>query len=482
VCMTSNLGAQDFGSGPFGLARGTSGGDTHARSHFTDALRDFLRPELFNRIDRVVPFLPLGPETIGRIAQREIELIARRDGVLRRNLRLEVSPAAVEHLARAGYDPVYGARPLKRRVEQDLLTPLAEATNQYAPATPLEARVDVSGGGLAVEVWAAKCEQATGQDSSVAELVHRASAVRRRAQAVVASPAYLALQNELFTLDRLIKRKDAHAGRRFVDPAQRERIKRLEAIDEGLRALRRDVEAAEDAILLNLYEGAPLPDSSQQADGRLALSEVRADEFLLHLLSLAYPHPHAITLGLFGGSAGALFGLAHAYREALLAGRSEGRTGIELPAAGVAVSYYTRLGKATLQRTTVSAEDVATFFAETSPGVLGIVLAGTGSFARARFEGEGGLHVLQQDRDVNPQPVWVDTSTESSADYRPPKDVEFRVALAGRRRRTYTLERREADDAATGQTYRWSGKGMSEAVVAAAAEQLRRRAEAILAT
>jgi hypothetical protein len=75
--------------------------------------------------------------------------------------------------------------------------------------------------------------------------------------------------------------------------------------------------------------------------------------------------------------------------------------------------------------------------------------------------------------------MWVDASTASAADYRPPKDVEFRVALAGQRRRTYTLDRREADDGATGETYRWT-RGMSEAIAAAAAERLRRRAEAAL--
>src|SRR5207342_2926265 len=59
VVMTSNLGAGSFGSGPFGLSRADSSGREHARVHFTHAVQSFLRPELFNRIDRIVPFLPL---------------------------------------------------------------------------------------------------------------------------------------------------------------------------------------------------------------------------------------------------------------------------------------------------------------------------------------------------------------------------------------------------------------------------------------
>jgi hypothetical protein len=60
--------------------------------------------------------------------------------------------------------------------------------------------------------------------------------------------------------------------------------------------------------------------------------------------------------------------------------------------------------------------------------------------------------------------------------------VEFRVALAGQRRRTYTFDRKEADDAATHQTYRWTGKTLRDALSAAMAENLRRRAEAGLSS
>jgi hypothetical protein len=71
----------------------------------------------------------------------------------------------------------------------------------------------------------------------------------------------------------------------------------------------------------------------------------------------------------------------------------------------------------------------------------------------------------------------VEASAVAAVDYRPPKDVEFRVALAGQRRRTYTLDRQEASDGATGKVYRWPPRGMWQAVRAAAEGQLRVRAE-----
>jgi ATP-dependent Clp protease ATP-binding subunit ClpA len=81
VVMTSNLGAEQFGKTGFGLreAAGATGGGGDgdgdpggAAAHFTEAVRDFLRPELFNRIDRIVPFLPLGPAAVERIVRREL--------------------------------------------------------------------------------------------------------------------------------------------------------------------------------------------------------------------------------------------------------------------------------------------------------------------------------------------------------------------------------------------------------------------------
>src|SRR5437764_824223 len=121
VIMTSNLGAASFQQAPFGLGAGQP---RDQGAHFLEEVRDFLRPELFNRIDRVVPFSGLGPDIILQIARREIELIKNRDGVRLREVELEISDAVVEFLATKGFDSLYGARPLKRAIERQLLTPL----------------------------------------------------------------------------------------------------------------------------------------------------------------------------------------------------------------------------------------------------------------------------------------------------------------------------------------------------------------------
>jgi ATP-dependent Clp protease ATP-binding subunit ClpA len=85
----------------------------------------FFRPEFFNRLDGVVTFQPLSPESIQAITRKELTSIAQREGIARLNLRLEWSDRVVEHLAREGFDARYGARPLQRTLETLVVTPLA---------------------------------------------------------------------------------------------------------------------------------------------------------------------------------------------------------------------------------------------------------------------------------------------------------------------------------------------------------------------
>ncbi|WP_224366721.1 AAA family ATPase [Hyalangium versicolor] len=117
ICMTSNLGVEQ--AEPVGYGAERSGGD------FLRAVRQAFRPELFNRIDHVIPFRRLSEENVLRIVDLELEKAASRAGLLRRKLRLVVDPDARAWLARNGYDPKLGARPLKRLIEAKVMAPIA---------------------------------------------------------------------------------------------------------------------------------------------------------------------------------------------------------------------------------------------------------------------------------------------------------------------------------------------------------------------
>src|SRR5262249_14357896 len=124
VIMTSNLGAESYQQGGFGFVRDGQA-RAEAREHFVRAVQAFVRPELFNRIDRIVPFSPLDEETTLAIAHRQMHLLEGRDGIRYRGVELEATPEVARWLARRAHDLRYGARPLKRAIERELLAPLS---------------------------------------------------------------------------------------------------------------------------------------------------------------------------------------------------------------------------------------------------------------------------------------------------------------------------------------------------------------------
>jgi ATP-dependent Clp protease ATP-binding subunit ClpB len=117
VVMTSNLGSQ--------MIQEMAAQDNYPlmKSMVMAQVADHFRPEFINRIDEVVVFHPLGREQIRAIADIQIGYLRQR--LADRQMHLEVSAAALDKLGEAGFDPVYGARPLKRAIQQELENPLA---------------------------------------------------------------------------------------------------------------------------------------------------------------------------------------------------------------------------------------------------------------------------------------------------------------------------------------------------------------------
>ncbi|ACL20838.1 ATP-dependent chaperone ClpB [Desulfitobacterium hafniense DCB-2] len=93
------------------------------RSRVTEELRLHFRPEFLNRLDEIIVFHPLGQEHIGSIVQIQINKL--RDYLAPRKMTLELSQGALNKIIQQGYDPIYGARPLKRVIQQNLQNPLA---------------------------------------------------------------------------------------------------------------------------------------------------------------------------------------------------------------------------------------------------------------------------------------------------------------------------------------------------------------------
>jgi len=140
IVMTSNLGSD--------VIQQLAGEEKYAemKSAVMEVVGTHFRPEFINRVDETVVFHPLGREQIRAITGIQIHYLHER--LADRDLSLEVSEAAMDRLGDAGFDPVYGARPLKRVIQQQLENPLAQdiLAGRFVPGDTI--KVDLAGDGL----------------------------------------------------------------------------------------------------------------------------------------------------------------------------------------------------------------------------------------------------------------------------------------------------------------------------------------------
>ncbi len=140
IVMTSNLGSN--------LIQELAGEERYGqmKEAVLEVVGQHFRPEFINRVDEVVVFHPLQQAQIRAIADIQIAYLRKR--LVERDMQLELTTAALDTLAEAGFDPVYGARPLKRAIQQRIENPLAQAilSGRFLPGDTI--KVDADGGEL----------------------------------------------------------------------------------------------------------------------------------------------------------------------------------------------------------------------------------------------------------------------------------------------------------------------------------------------
>ena len=459
VILTSNLGAESYRRGSTGFV-GSAVGKAEAQEHFAKAVEQFLRPEMFNRLDRIVPFAPLGTDVIRKIADREWQKVMHRDGVRFRELNLSANPALLDHLAAVGFDPRYGARPLKRAMERELLAPLARQMNRHAGDTPLAVEIGVAANAPLVSVkplQGVKSKSAREPTGAAGKLASGAQELRRWHQLLAASSTVRELNNDVYQLaarEKKILRKQAARKKLAADEVEvLAELGRLREVAEDVIRQRAAAFALEDATVIAFHETAEVPPAELQ--DRLTDANRDWDKLLLRLYALSAPAGDRVTLALFSEHRGHLAEMAQAYRSAAsdnglsvemvrydLLGESEpfvepperptppprdpDAPGTE-PEPPKPVWKENRLwsfaggpAKALLKRVAVVPAQTHTY---TDARTLGIALAITGTGAHLRFRGEYGLHEIKSpdptDGD-NPN-ILVRVSGDALAIYQPPE-------------------------------------------------------------
>lgn len=284
IIMTSNLGAQK-------AAKGSSGFDQSAQSDgidpsvFIEAVRAHLRPEIFNRLDHIIPFGPLPQTIISEIAAHELSGLKRRHGLLDRDLGLAFSPEVVERLADEGFDIRYGARPLKRAVARTVLVPVADTVNTLKSARQgdLDLALDEKG--------TLRCTPPPVTDDledglrAARATVNATLTLRRDAQALEKADRYGRLRNELYFLEKVKK----------LPQEEDERKHRILAFRESVKEFAGRVFALEEQILHAFYltYSGDRDDSKRVAEEKEALLQLLAE---LDAFDLPQPHEAVVTI------------------------------------------------------------------------------------------------------------------------------------------------------------------------------------------
>ncbi|HEY2251505.1 MAG TPA: hypothetical protein VGH74_10615, partial [Planctomycetaceae bacterium] len=538
VIMTSNLGAESYQQGRVGFARSAplknaQSKNTHLENdatphdasqqesarHFENAVRAFVRPELFNRIDRVVPFSPLDEETILGIARQQLQQLMERDGLKYRKVDLRLSDDVARHLARRGFDPRYGARPLKRRIERELLAPLADRINNYSADTPLEADIRPTAEALQIAVRPTPRSQlkkgtvppgntdlsresqllerdsplsqqpasvcpvpgAPAHDKSAAQAI---VGLRRQHQRLEACPAVVEFESDLFRLGEWERRLFRDAAKKNGDklwkrPDVTASLARLTKLRE-LAAEIRDTGAAivelEQANLCHLYGEA------HGVAGDFEGVRGSWESLLLKLHIRQFSQPDAATIAVFSEDSGTLRTLAMAYLAVARSLRLEFDlhriTAIKASPQDVAILRDKHTPPEVWRRLVDKPDE---FLAADQPAVVGVALALRGPGVLPRFEAEAGIHEFTDP--VRPRLCLVETAPGGIARYLPPEGIQRRGAIVGTEiRRRYDRNVPVIVDTPLRAKLEWFNRELADVLADAIERRLMREAYRMLET
>ncbi|HSJ03849.1 MAG TPA: AAA family ATPase [Verrucomicrobium sp.] len=420
VIMTSNLGAREFSRGRLGFQQD---GETwrNAVEHFTAAVQAVLRPEMFNRIDSIVPYRALSEAVVESLTRRELAAITQRPGLAGRKLRLEVAEPLIQHLAREGYDPRYGARPLKRRIAQELLAPLsAELPANLAAKSLVKAELGADG---KVKFQFTKPLQQAEHLSGIQILQDRIEYVVRIREALAQlriCTMMNALGGNLRVLEarhrRLLLKNRRRGGEAWV--AHDPRFEALKECVATVEAAHQTQTAHEEALILALHHARPT-----DAPARDPIKQHDVEEMALTALEIFQPPPQTLVLEFRGQPGASMLDFVRLYRTLALSAGGKVQVGYFAKEVPVRQMDGSRLRAFA----SVDEKDVLCESLSRADGdkLSAIVLWVTGGRAPIYLKGEGGLHLSRKSRPPGDQ----DNARSNSANQGLPPDWTCRISV-----------------------------------------------------
>ncbi|MBI1226798.1 MAG: AAA domain-containing protein [Bacteroidetes bacterium] len=293
IIMTTNIGAANLQRNRISWKKEL--GEKDVTEHFSTAIEQHFRPELYNRMDAIVAFAPLDPTTVRFVVEREIDLLRKREGIRFRHLDLNIDDAVLEYLANVGYEARFGARYLQRAIREQLTVPLAEELNQFAFDERLSVQVGMQAGKINVEVDA----DPLGFDLLMEQwdkltLAEKTSHQRRRIALLMESPLFLRFESEI---DMLESEKNRTGAEFWKNTAQAKRHFRLLETQDRAQSIFEKIQALEVEISLACMEQGPF---LTDYESRFEAWEASFFELQVELHSLIFPKRDNCRIAIYG--------------------------------------------------------------------------------------------------------------------------------------------------------------------------------------
>jgi ATP-dependent Clp protease ATP-binding subunit ClpC len=415
LIMTSNLGAQHRVSAPLGIGAR----DATAAQRYDAAVEARFRPEFVNRIDRVVPFAALEEAQMRAVTRLMVRKLASRRGFRDARASLEVSELAIESMASAGHDPAYGARGMRRYLDEALAAPISRVIGELGErwdGATLRVMTAAEGdtlaaqeGGLqllgrragALHVVAYRGDQASArQDLSVVDAF---SALRREGRAWMVSPSVEALVQRRRFLSMQLTRQSQRARGGSVGATLARDLGRLERPLLELESIVEEVGLYEELLLGSLWDGShdggevdaalaeTLRDRLTRAGVRASMTEEPVDRATLYIQER---DAHGAAQGWLSGllaESGRRGWKLWAFPARTMTGATSAASGVGTGGAAPAPGHG--FGPA------VDAPGLAALLARSPRNAVSLVLTVSGPLAGNYMYAERGLHRLLADAD-----------------------------------------------------------------------------------
>ena len=302
IIMTSNLGAQDYMQPGIGFANSRNHNRNHSRNHSSDQMSDHFeaavtqhfRPELFNRIDRVVPFGPLSENHQAKIIEKEVNNLLKSPGIAHRKVSITIDDSVWQWLQTLNIDFRYGARAIQRQLQKYLMSPLAKALCLEPVETPMTLALSSSDNQLIIE----KTIHNESQKSlgAFSQFTDKVSTLRRQIRYLNDSSTWIHL---LSRIDQLEHKKTRKKQNFWANPEYVQALSHLDELKQRYTKQQQDIVRFE-SLCLSQYQEQTVDILWQDYHHQLA----RYQQYFIQLLkdTEAYIHPNNnhVVLGCYG--------------------------------------------------------------------------------------------------------------------------------------------------------------------------------------